>query len=81
MIGRKKLSTIREELERAAASIGDDPIRRLEERMTASKHKGAADSGSHEVLQSLRRFLEATEKPSRPRKRTGGTKVGRSSRK
>jgi hypothetical protein len=38
VIGRKKLSTIRQELQRALAASGEDPIRWLEGRMTGSEH-------------------------------------------
>lgn len=58
MIGRKKLSTIREELRQALAAAGDDPIHWLEERMGAPERQ----AGESEILQSLRRLLEAPEK-------------------
>ena len=40
MMGSKKLSTIRQELENALASTGEDPIRWLEERIAAGKSQG-----------------------------------------
>ena len=58
MIGPKKLSTIRQELQRALTAAGDDPIRWLEERMNTPEHQGSAGTGESEVLHSLRRFLE-----------------------
>ena len=53
MMGPKTLSEIREELRRVLDATGDDPIRWLEKRMTASKRRG-----KRQVLQSLRRFIE-----------------------
>ncbi len=73
MIGPKKLGAICQELQRALTATGDDPIRWLEERMTAPEHQGSAVSGEGEILQSLRRILETTEK-AKPRKQRGGTK-------
>ena len=73
MIGPKKLSTIRQELERALKATGGDPIRWLERRMAAPRRQGGAASGESEVLHSLRRFLETTCK-KRPRKLRVGTK-------
>ncbi len=74
VIGRKKLSTIRQELDRALAATGDDPIRWLEERMANPKGRGAAASGESEVLHSLRRFLEATGNSRRQKQRAGTKK-------
>jgi hypothetical protein len=74
MIGPKKLSTIRQELKRALAAIDDDPIRWLEERMTTPEGQETAAAGGSEVLQSLRRILEATEKEKRRRPRAGTKK-------
>jgi hypothetical protein len=62
MIGPKKLSTIRQELRRALAAAGDDPLRWLEERMTASERQGTAAPGESEVLRSLRRSRRAGTK-------------------
>ena len=59
MIGPKKLETIRQELRQALAATGDDPIRWLEERMSAPGRQGRA-AESNEVLRSLRRLLEGT---------------------
>lgn len=72
MIGPKKLGSIRQELRRALAVAGGDPLRWLEERMAAPERQDPAAGGS-EVLQSLRRFLEG---PGRERRRTqrAGTK-------
>jgi hypothetical protein len=72
MIGPKKLSRIRQELQRALDATGDDPIRWLEQRMAAPEHQGAS-GGKSEVLHSLRRFLEATAR-EKPRTRRVGTK-------
>jgi hypothetical protein len=68
MIGPKKLSTIRAELQSALAATGDDPIVWLEKRMTSPEHRG---SGESEVLHSLRRFLEAPARIKRRGKRAG----------
>ena len=68
MIGPKKLGTIRQELQRALAATGDDPIRWLEERMTT----GA--SGDSAVLQSLRRILEVPGTEKRRQRRVGTKK-------
>ncbi len=73
MIGPKKLRTIREELQRALTTTGDDPIRWLEARMAAPAGQGPAVSGENEVLQSLRRVLETT-KGTKRRKQPVGTK-------
>jgi hypothetical protein len=58
MIGRKKLSVVREELQSALAPAGDDPIRWLENLMHTGGKRTAA-SGEGEVLKSLRRFLKS----------------------
>jgi hypothetical protein len=65
MIGTKKLSTIREEIEKALASGGGDPIQRLERLIASAKHKG----DSTEVLEDLKRFLESPRKPIRRKHR------------
>jgi hypothetical protein len=59
VIGPKKLSTIRQELQRALTATGEDPIRWLEARMTGPARQGSAASEESEVLRSLRSFLEA----------------------
>jgi hypothetical protein len=74
VIGPKKLHTIRHELRDALAATGDDPIRWLEERMTAPERQGAAVSEGGEVLRSLRRFLEATDRGKRREQKTGRKK-------
>ncbi len=73
MIGPKKLRPIREELQRALTATGDDPIRWLEERMGAPERQGAAPCES-EVLQSLRRVLEAPLGEKRRTRRVGTKK-------
>jgi hypothetical protein len=55
MIGSKKLSTIRKEIEQALASSGADPIQRLEQKIASAKRKGDRT----EVLEGLKRFLES----------------------
>ena len=59
MIGSKKLSKIREEIEDA---VGDDPLRWLEDRMAKPEGK------STDVLQSLKRFLEKPAPKRRQRR-------------
>jgi hypothetical protein len=65
MIGTKKLSTIRDEIENAFASIGDDPIQRLERLIASAKRKG----DSTEVLEDMKRFLESPRKRKRREQR------------
>jgi hypothetical protein len=74
VIGPKKLSTIRHELQQALASTGDDPIRWLEERMAVPERQGSGPSGESEVLQSLYRILEATETATKSGRRAGAKK-------
>lgn len=69
MIGKKKLAAIRQELRRALAATGDDPIRWLDERMSAPEGQGTTVAGESEVLHSLRRVLEVPEKHKRPKGR------------
>jgi hypothetical protein len=70
VIGPKKLATIRQDLRRALAATGDDPIRWLEDRM-ADESRRLAPTGGSDVLHSLRRLLETSETLERPRKRAG----------
>ena len=65
MIGTKKLSTIREQIEKALAPTGGDPIQRLERQISSAKRKGART----EVLEGLKQFLESPPK-GRRRKRS-----------
>lgn len=78
MIGPKKLRAIRQDLRRALAATGQDPIRWLDERLAASSPNGIAASGRNEVLQSLRRFLRAPGTTGDERKRAI-TKTGKQS--
>jgi len=64
MIGTKKLSEIRNQLEAALAA---DPILRLEQQIAGGKRKGERT----EVLEGLQRFLESTPKGTRRKGRTG----------
>lgn len=70
MIGTKKLSTIRREVEKALTSAGADPIQRLERQIASAKRKGA----STEVLEGLKRFLESPRKRKRRKHRVGAKK-------
>jgi hypothetical protein len=65
MIGPKKLSTIRQELQQAAAASGDDAISRLEERVTAAERQASVAAGESEVVNSLRRFLAGKRRRQR----------------
>jgi hypothetical protein len=58
VIGTKKLSAIRQEIEQAFDSTGDDPIRRLE-RLIASTRRQGDRTG---VMEDLKRFLESPRK-------------------
>jgi hypothetical protein len=55
MIGSKKLSTIRKQIEKALASTGANPIQRLERQIASAKRKGDRT----EVMEGLKRFLES----------------------
>jgi hypothetical protein len=55
MIGTKKLSTIRKQIEKALAPKGADPIQRLERQIASAKRRGDRT----EVLEGLQRFLES----------------------
>ena len=70
MIGTKKLSTIRKQIEKALATTGADPIQRLERQIASAKRKGDRT----EVLEGLKRFLESPRK-RKHRKRGAGAKT------
>ena len=55
MMGTKKLSTIRKQIEKALASTSVDPIQRLERQIASAKRKGDRT----EVMEGLKRFLES----------------------
>ena len=69
MIGAKKLSTIRQELQRALGATGDDPIRWLETRMALPARRRSGHSAEGQVLQSLRRVLQTPEKTTAPKRK------------
>jgi hypothetical protein len=77
MIGRTKLSTIREELRKAYETEGVNPIIELDRKIRDLKK---VKSGSDEVLKELEIFREAlaeiVEEPKKPArsKRARGTK-------
>lgn len=73
MIGSKKLGTIRRELRSALTATGEDPVRWLEEGMTAAGDQGPGAAGEGEVLRSLRRFLKRPARKRSP-KHGGGAK-------
>lgn len=58
MIGTKKLSAIRKQIETELASPGADPIQQLERQIAAGKRKGEGV----EVIEGLKRFLESAPK-------------------
>lgn len=58
MIGSKKLSTIRDQIETALASTGADPIQRLDRQIASAKRRGDRT----EVMEGLKRFLESPRK-------------------
>lgn len=70
MIGSKKLSTIRKQIEKALASTCPDPIQGLERQIAAAKRKGDRT----EVLEGLKQFLESPPK-AKHRKRGAGAKT------
>jgi hypothetical protein len=70
MIGTKKLSMIRKEIEKALAPSGEDPIQRLERQIASAKRKGE----NTEVMEGLKRFLESPRKPQRHKPRLGAKK-------
>lgn len=70
MIGTKKLSAIRKQIEKALASPDADPIQRLERQIASAKRKGDRT----EVMEGLKRFLESPRKRKR-RKPGSGAKT------
>lgn len=71
MIGTKKLSAIRKQIEKALASTDADPIQRLERQIASAKRKGDRT----EVLEGLKRFLESPRK-GKHRQQDAGAKKG-----
>jgi hypothetical protein len=63
MIGTKKLSAIRKQIEKALASTSADPIQRLERQIASAKRKGDRT----EVMEGLKRFLESPRKRKHPK--------------
>jgi hypothetical protein len=61
MIGTKKLSTIRKEIESALAPEGEDPIQTLDRQIASAKRRGE----SAEVMKGLKRFLQTGGRPKR----------------
>ena len=61
MIGTKKLSTIRKQIEKALASTGADPIQRLDRQIASAKRKGDPT----EIMEGLKRFLQPPRKHER----------------
>jgi len=73
MMGPKKLSIIRQELEQALAATGEDPIAWLETRIAKSKGRNTTVAERTDVLEALRLFL-AKPKKRNPRKKRAGSK-------
>ena len=67
MIGTKKLSTIRRELEEALTLPGGDSIQNLERHIASAERKGDRT----EIVESLKRFLESPRKRKRRKPRAG----------
>jgi len=65
MIGTKKLSKIRDEIEEAFAPSGEDPILHLERLIALTKRKG----DSTDVMEDLKQFLESPRKRKRRKRR------------
>jgi hypothetical protein len=65
VIGPKKLSTIRKEIQEALAATGEDPIHRLDRQIAATKSKGQRA----DVMAGLKRFLETPPKRTRRKPR------------
>ena len=61
MIGTKKLSAIRQEIQDALSTGGMDPIQNLERQIACAKRKGDPTV----VMEGLKRFLESTPKQTR----------------
>jgi hypothetical protein len=70
MIGTKKLSTIRNQIEKALVFPGADPIQRLERQIASAKRKGDRT----EVLEGLKRFLESPRKGNHRKRGAGARK-------
>ena len=67
MIGTKKLSAIRKQIEEALASTDTDPIQRLDRQIASAKRKGDRT----EVMEGLKRFLESSRKRKHRKPGTG----------
>jgi hypothetical protein len=67
MIGKKKLTTIRKQIEESYSASGSDPIQVLERQIMSAKREG----GRTDVLESLKGFLESPRK-RKTRKRKPG---------
>jgi hypothetical protein len=61
MIGTKKLSTIRKQIEKALASARTDPVRRLERTIASAKRRGDRT----DVMHGLKFFLGSPGKRKR----------------
>jgi hypothetical protein len=67
MIGTKKLSTIRQEIEKALASTGADSIQRLERLIASAKRRGDSTG----VMEDLKRFLDSARNQKHHSRRIG----------
>lgn len=66
MMGPRKLQDIRDQLQQILTDEGNgDPIAWLEQRMAASQRSRTAEQAHGEVLESLRRVVEANKPKQR----------------
>lgn len=70
MIGTKKLSKVRAEIEQALAGHGADPIQRLERQIASAQRQGDRT----EVMEGLKRFLSSPRKRKQRKHRAGAKK-------
>jgi hypothetical protein len=71
MIGTTKLSTIREQIQKALAAGDADPIERLERCITSTKRKGERA----DVMEGLKSFLDASPKRKQRKRGAAGKKL------
>lgn len=67
MIGTKKLSKIRQEIEQALATPDEDAVERLERQIGSAKRRG----DSTEVMEGLKQFLKGPRRSKRGKRRVG----------
>jgi hypothetical protein len=72
MIGRKKLSTVRQEIAKALSATGKDPIQWLEDELAKCPDRKGSDA---ETLRSLQRLLGEHQKPAHSQTRSPAKRV------